>query len=316
MGLVNPSGLPAAGWPWSKQPPDQVTAHCTVHPEQVELGSATRLRARVEASDSRGHALAYVWSANGGQIFGSGPEVEVDASQLNPGVYSVAAAAQDAYQHRATCVAHFQVALPRDVLTLSCTAEPAVVEPGIAARLQAEATDRLGHPLRYRWFTNGGVIQNQGAEAQLDTTGLAPGEYAVTGRVQDDWGHATDCATMVKVVLLPPPPAPPELANIAQIVFAPNRDTLGESDRQQLEKVLLRLQSDPAGRVSLESYAGPDENDPQELAAARAEAVKRHLVENGISESRVQTLVGLGGRLGGLRNRTLDIIWIPEGMEY
>jgi len=44
--------------------------------------------------------------------------------------------------------------------------------------------------------------------------------------------------------------------------------------------------------------------------------VKHLLMEQGVSESRVHTTVGLGGRLGGVRNRTLDVIWIPEGMEY
>jgi outer membrane protein OmpA-like peptidoglycan-associated protein len=91
---------------------------------------------------------------------------------------------------------------------------------------------------------------------------------------------------------------------------------VGEPERQQLEKVLERLRKDAEGRVSLESYAGPDENGPEALAAARAEAVRQHLVQNGVSESRIETVVGLGGRLGGVRNRTLDVIWIPDGMEY
>jgi outer membrane protein OmpA-like peptidoglycan-associated protein len=278
------------------------------------------LHAKVEATDTRKHVLAYVWSSNGGEIVGSpggsGAEVEVDASRLNPGVYSVAAAAQDAYNHRATCVAHFQVIVPNDPLTAKCTAELQEVEQGAEARFKVEAADRLGHALRYRWFANGGQIEGQGAEAVLRTAGLLPGEYTVTSRVEDDWGHASDCAAVVKVVLPAPPPIPPEMAKIAQIVFGRNVSGLGEPERQQLQKVLERLQGDPAGRVSIESYAGPDEDKPQELATARGEAVKQHLLQNGVSESRVQVMVGTGGRLGGVRNRTLDIIWIPEGVEY
>lgn len=316
MALARPHGLLAAGWPWSKQPPDQVTANCTIQPVQVEQGSSTRLRARIEATDSRKHQLAYVWSANGGQIFGSGPEVEVDASRLNPGAYSLLAAAQDAYKNGSGCTVQFQVTVAVEPLTASCAAEPAVVAPGTAAHLTAAAADRQGHALRYRWFTNGGVIQGQGAAVRLDTAGLLPGEYVVTTRVEDDWGHATDCAATVKVELPPPPPVPPAPENLAQIVFVRNQDTLGAAERQQLQKVLNRLQEEPAGRVSLESYAGPEERDPQKLAAARAEAVRRHLIESGISESRVQVQLGQSGRLGGQRNRTLDIIWIPQGMEY
>jgi len=314
IALGNPSGL-LAQWPWSRLA-DRVTASCSVQPPQVEQGAPTRVRAKVEATDTRKHALAYVWSSNGGEILGSGAEVEVDASRLNPGVYSVAAAAQDAYNHRATCVAHFQVIVPIDPLAAKCTAEPGEVEQGAAARFKVEAADRLGHALRYRWFANGGQIEGQGAQAVLQTAGLRPGEYTVTSRVEDDWGHASDCAAVVKVVPSAPPPIPPEMAKIAQIVFGRNVSGLGEPERQQLQKVLERLQDDPAGRVSLESYAGPDEDKPQELAAARAEAVRQHLLQSGVSEARVQVIVGMGGRLGGVRNRTLDIIWIPEGMEY
>ena len=87
-------------------------------------------------------------------------------------------------------------------------------------------------------------------------------------------------------------------------------------ERQQLQKVLDRLRTDPKGRVSIESYAAPDETSPQKLAAARAEVVKQLLVGEGVSEERIRVRVGLGGRLGGTRNRTVDVIWIPDGMEY
>jgi outer membrane protein OmpA-like peptidoglycan-associated protein len=291
-----------------------------VEPPQVEQGAATRLRAKAEATDTRKHPLAYVWSSNGGEIVaipgGSGAEVELDASRLNPGVYSVAVAAQDAYKHQADCIAHFQVIVPTDPLTAKCTAEPQEVEQGKEVRFRVDAADRLGHALRYRWFANGGRIEGRGAEAVLQTAGLEPREYTVTSRVEDDWGHASDCMAMVRVTLPAPPPIPPEMANIAQIVFGRNVSRVGEPERQQLEKVLERLRKDAEGRVSLESYAGPDENGPEALAAARAEAVRQHLVQNGVSESRIETVVGLGGRLGGVRNRTLDVIWIPDGMEY
>ena len=117
--LFSPS-LPAAQWPWSKLP-DQVTANCLVEPAQVEQGSAMRLKAQVEAADTRKHPLAYVWSGNGGEILGSGAAVEIDASGLNPGVYAVAAGVQDAYKNRTDCTAHFQVIVPHNPLTALST---------------------------------------------------------------------------------------------------------------------------------------------------------------------------------------------------
>lgn len=314
--MLMPLNLWAAGWPWSKGPPDQVSASCVVEPAVVEQGTANRLKAKVIAQDTKKHKLAYVWSANGGQIYGNGPEVEMDASGLNPGVYGVAAAVQDAYKNRAECVAQFRVSVPVDPLTAHCTVEPPEAVAGVSVRAVAEAADRFGHALRFRWFTNGGVLLPDGAAAQIRTDDMAPGEYSITGRVEDEWGHATDCSATLKIVLPPPPPIPPVPLSLAQIIFPRNVAQLGAAERQQLQRVLDRLGNEPGGRVSLESYAGPDEANPQNLAEGRAEAVRRLLVEQGVNQERVKIRVGLGGKLGGVRNRTLDVIWIPEGMEY
>jgi outer membrane protein OmpA-like peptidoglycan-associated protein len=311
--LVYPSDSLGA-WPWSK--PDQVTAECVIEPAQVEQGSSQRLQARMEASDTRKHALAYVWSSNGGQILGSGARVEIDIAKLNPGVYSLAGVAQDAYRNQGTCTARFQVIAPANPILARCLAEPQEVPQGKMARLRAEASDRLGQSLRYAWFANGGQIQPQGAEALFPTDGLRPGDYTITTRIEDDLGHATDCMAIVKVIPPPLPPELPEPKNIAQIVFPRNASLLGDAGRLLLQNVLERLEGDAAGRISLESYAAPDESRPQELAAARAETVRRFLMDHGITESRVQTVVGIGGRLGGVRNLTLDVIWIPDGVEY
>ena len=62
------------------------------------------------------------------------------------------------------------------------------MEQGKEAGVQGLATDSLGHPLRYQWFTNGGTLQGEGPQVRLDTSGLPPGVYTVKGRVDDDRG--------------------------------------------------------------------------------------------------------------------------------
>ncbi len=149
-GLAPPPDLQAAEWPWSK--PDEVSVKCTLDREQIEQGSETPLGVKAEAADSREHDLAYAWSVNGGRIVGeesNAPEVKIDLSGVNPGVYSVLAVVQDAYGYSASCVAHFQVVRPADILTMSCASDPSVVAPGEEAAITAEATDSLGHSLRY-----------------------------------------------------------------------------------------------------------------------------------------------------------------------
>jgi outer membrane protein OmpA-like peptidoglycan-associated protein len=307
--------LRAAQWPWGKAP-DKVTAKCVVEPPQVEQGSSVRLKAKVEAVDTRKHLLSYVWSGNGGQILGSGSEVEIDASRLNPGVYTVAAGVQDAYKNRADCTASFQVIVPANPLTTRCVIEPAEVPAGASVQAKMEASDRLGQTLRYRWITNWGAKLPEKAEAQIQTAGMVPGEYSISGRVDDQWGHATDCRATLKIDPPPPPKLPQQLTNLAQIVFPFNGTQVSEPEQKHLQKILERIEHDPAGRISLESYAGPDEMDPAKLAEARAEAVKSLLLKSGVSPERVHTLVGLGGKLGGIRNRTLDVIWVPDGVDY
>jgi len=324
-GIAHPNPLLAAQWPkWPtikslKKKPDIVTAACKLENDHVELGSKDLLRAKMDASDSLGHDLSYVWNGNGGKILGVGAEVKVDASGLNPGVYGLVAKTQDAYKNSAQCSIEFRVLPPADRVLMSCSVESPVVEQGHDAHIQAQATDGLGHELKYLWFTNGGTLKGDGPRVALDTAGLAAGDYTVTGRVEDDSGLASDCAATVQVKLAtppPPPPVPPTPSNIAQIVFAPNRDSWESRALAQLQRVLLRLQKEPDGRISIEAYAGPEETKPSELANRRAEAVKRYLVQNGVPESRLQTLVGLGGKRGGLRNRMLDVIWLPKDLEY
>jgi outer membrane protein OmpA-like peptidoglycan-associated protein len=242
--------------------------------------------------------------------------VEIDASGLNPGVYAVAAAVQDGSGNRADCTAQFQVVIPENPLIANCRMEPEEAASGSAVRVKMEASDRLGQSLRYRWITNWGAALPESAEVQIDTADLIPGEYSVTGRVDDEWGHATDCAATLRIVQRPPPPLPQELTNLAQIVFPFNRAQVGEPERQLLQRVIERMEHDANGWIQLEAYAGPDEMNPERLAAARAGAVKQLLLQEGIGEDRMKTVMGLGGRLGGVRNRMVDVIWIPDGIEY
>src|SRR4029077_13810954 len=102
-------------------------------------------------ADSLGHPLAYVRSTNGGKVAGLGPAVGMDPSGLSPGTHGVDVVAQDAYKNAARCTAHFRVLPQPDSVTMACTGVPSAVEPGQEVNLVAQATDALGHPLRFFW---------------------------------------------------------------------------------------------------------------------------------------------------------------------
>jgi hypothetical protein len=69
---------------------------------------------------------------------------------------------------------------------LGCGAQPASVYPGDPIKVEANALHL--NPKKtpvYTWASNGGKITASGPEATIDTAGLAPGEYTVTGHVQE-----------------------------------------------------------------------------------------------------------------------------------
>ena len=68
---------------------------------------------------------------------------------------------------------------------LGCGAQPASVYPGDPVKVEANALhlNPKKDPV-YTWAANGGKITASGPEATIDTSGLAPGDYVVTGHVE------------------------------------------------------------------------------------------------------------------------------------
>jgi outer membrane protein OmpA-like peptidoglycan-associated protein len=294
---------------------DSITATCSIEPAEVLKTAPRPIRIRMNAVDSQKHPLAYVWSGNGGVIEGVGAEITVNPAGLAPGSYRYTGIVQDAYRNRAECQVGFQVVAPPDPLTAQCRSVQEQVEAGQPAYFEVLVAGALGGAPRIQWFSNGGKVSGS-TKAELDTTGLIPAEYSVTARVEDGGGRATDCAARIRVLPAPPPLPEPDLINLGQIVFPRNVAFPTAADLARLESVAKRIPTLGKGVVSVEAYAAPDERDAQRLAASRAAAVQNFLVGKGLSEEMIRVRVGLGGRLGGVRNRTLDLVWVPDGFSY
>jgi hypothetical protein len=69
---------------------------------------------------------------------------------------------------------------------LGCGAQPPSVYPGDPVKVESNALHLNPNkkPV-YSWESNGGKVLPAGSEATIDTTSLAPGEYAVIGHVQE-----------------------------------------------------------------------------------------------------------------------------------
>ena len=73
---------------------------------------------------------------------------------------------------------------PPKALDVGCTVNPAVGYPGdIITATAASVNFDSKKPAAYTWKTNGGKLKPDQAQATIDTTGLAPGEYVVSAHV-------------------------------------------------------------------------------------------------------------------------------------
>jgi outer membrane protein OmpA-like peptidoglycan-associated protein len=97
-------------------------------------------------------------------------------------------------------------------LAAACTAQPATVMEGAPVTVTATGTNfNSKHPINYAWTTNGGKLQTSDKQsAQIDTTGVAGGNYTANATVSDPKmkkGGSATCAAPFTVT--PRPMNPP-----------------------------------------------------------------------------------------------------------
>lgn len=81
--------------------------------------------------------------------------------------------------------------------TFACSVDQATVQPGTTVQITSTISPEGNYT--YTWATTGGQLAQSGSTAKLDTTGMAPGMYTVTGRVNNGVGGTADCQTSVEI---------------------------------------------------------------------------------------------------------------------
>ena len=92
--------------------------------------------------------------------------------------------------------------------TLSCSADPSSVFPGDPITVSSMVVNlRPSKTTMYLWSTSGGKIMGNEAIEPLDTTGLAPGTYQVTGKIVEGkkQKEIATCSTSFTVRAFEPP---------------------------------------------------------------------------------------------------------------
>ena len=205
--------------------------------------------------------------------------------------------------------------------TVTCSADRASILPGESVAVHATASDPDGDPLTYEWSTTAGRVTGTDANATLDFTGVtAPSNATVTVRVSDNHGHTATCESAIAMAEAPKPSA--QAVSCLAGGFPRNLSRLNNVDKACLDDVAERLKADPRATVTVIGYADSHERTADEIAEARARAVRDYLTrERSIEASRItvrsagstkpiDTATDLSAQG---RNRRVEVWFVPEG---
>jgi OmpA family protein/Big-like domain-containing protein len=307
-------------WGYPPEPPKPnhpPVASCSATPTSLYQGSTDVVAIHVAASDADNDPLTYSYTATGGSVDGTGPDVRWNPSGLALGNYTVNAKVDDGRGGTATCSADVAVnKRPNRPPVISCAPERNPIIAGERVAINSTASDPDGDPLTYGYSTSGGQISGNGPTAQFDSTGLSAGNYTVTCTADDGQGGRTSATTSVDVQQ---PAPPPQAAKVGDCGY--NKVGAGRFDnacKRVGDDVALRLKNEPNAKVVIVGYADKKEPKPEKLAQLRADGAKKYLGEKGIDASRISTRVGQASTEKGTEkeNRRVEFIFVPEGATY
>jgi len=304
-GLVFRFGFPHAAPPPPVHHPPSAT--CSANPSTIHAGTSEVAAIRADATSPDNLPLTYVWSATGGTVDGTGPEVRWNPGTSAPGTYTVTAKVDDGQGGTTSCSAEVHLEpRPNRPPTMTCSASANSVPAGQRVQITATATDPDNDPLTFTWKASGGQIVGTGPQVQWDTTGLAPGHYTITGHVDDGRGGTADCTVEIDVQI-PVEQKQLETKLALHSIFFPTAQPTAKNPSGGLlasqQRTLLSEASDfkkyltfrPDANINLTGFADPRGSKAynQVLSERRVERVKSFLVEQGVPADHIQTQ-GLG----------------------
>ena len=292
------------------------TVSLSADKSSVMQGSGETVNVHATASDPDGDALTYQWTDTCGQISGNAADAKWTPPD-NTGTCTVKVTVSDGHGGTADASTDLRVEpkpQPKPP-TMTCSVDRGTVMAGEKVTISASAQSPDNFNLTYSWRANGGQVSGTGATVTLDTSGLAPRRYTITGRVDDGHGQAADCQVAVEVQA---PPPPPQSSKISDCDFKPEGSARVDNVcKRVLDDVALRLQNEPKGSIVIIGYADPKERRADKTAADRADNSKKYLTAKGIDASRITTHPGTGKQgATAEENRKIEIIWVPEGATY
>lgn len=303
--------------PYKAPPPVNYSpvAACSADKSSVFAGSNDTVNVSTTATDPDGDPMTYSWTATGGSVNGTGPQVRWLSAGTTPGTYTVTVTVNDGRGGSATCSVNTTVAVrPNRPPTVTLSSDRDTVFIGERVQFTAVGADPDNDPLTYTWRTNCGQLSGTGTTDTLDTTGVPAGTCTVTVRADDGRGGAADASKGVNVQA---PPPPPQASKMDSCDFKPASSARVDNVcKRILDNVGLRLQNEPKGTVVVVGYSDPKPAArAAKLAKDRGDNTAKYLAGKGVDASRITTRTG-AGQAGAKDNSRIDIIWVPEGATY
>jgi outer membrane protein OmpA-like peptidoglycan-associated protein len=287
------------------------TVTLTANPTKVFAGSNDSIQVQAQAADPDNDTINYKWSATAGGVEGQGAEVRWNSKDVPVGKQTITVAVDDGRGGTASASTDVTVEeRPNTPPTITCAANPPTITAGQRSSITANASDADNDKLTYSYKASGGTVTGTGANAQFDSTGLAPGSYTVTCHVSDGRGGETDAIAPVTVQAAAPPKEQVQLEQRLSLhsIYFPTAQPVPNSPitsglLASQKRTLLTLAGDfkkylafkPDAHLILQGHTdprgGPEYN--KLLSERRVERTKAYLVSQGVSADAIETQ-GLG----------------------
>ena len=170
------------------------TLSCSASPTAVMLGNTVAITAAGHSPEGR--PLTYSWSASSGAISSHGNTATLYTSGATPGVTTVTCRVADnkGFAAYAKTTATIKA---RSQPTVSCSANPSIMNQGATATITAAGVSPQGVPLTYSYSTSAGSISGTSTTATLATSGASAGVITVTCSASQQGGGAASATTSV-----------------------------------------------------------------------------------------------------------------------
>ncbi len=301
------------------KPPVPPTASCSASPTEVYPGDPVNATISAQNFNPK-HTLTYKWSSTGARVAGTGTTGNVDTTGLAPGSYTVSGTATDPKEKKnnvASCSVGFTVkARPNYPPTASCSASPSSIAINQSATVNITASSPESRPLTYSWTSTGGQLNGSGTSATVTATNADAGNtITLTGTATDDHNLSTSCTASISV---PSVQKAAEVEDWGECTFEkdPKRPERVDNDcKDVLDKLALRIQQMPNGRVAIVGYTDQTEvANAEQLGSRRAVNIKYYMTTDElgpkVDPSRLEP------RKGGTKGKAAHFYFVPQGATF